>query len=202
MGVSFVGRGVAETDEAEQRGGGDDPSPWTQTVLELLRDWDRRAAASAETHYNHAARLSSRNVQLGIPVVALSTFVGTSVFATLQEDVPPYLRILVGGISVTAAVLASLQTFLRFAERAERHRVAADSWSAIRREISQMLALHPTYLASRGDPQKYLDGLRRRMDEVAATAPEMGERLWSRAIEKHGIGQEDAPPTQTESGRP
>ena len=191
---------MIETDEAEQRKGGDDSSPWSGTVLTLLRDWDRRAAASAETHYNHAARLSSRNVQLGIPVVALSTFVGTSVFATLQEDVSPYLRILVGAISVTAAVLASLQTFLRFAERAERHRVAADSWSAIRREISQMLALHPTYLASRGDPQKYLDGLRRRMDEVAAQAPEMGERLWSKAIEKYGIGQEDAPPTQTEPG--
>jgi hypothetical protein len=200
VGVSFE-RGVIQTDEAEQGRGGDDSSPWSRTVLKLLRDWDRRAAASAETHYNHAARLSSRNVQLGIPVVALSTFVGTSVFATLQEDVSAYLRILVGGISVTAAVLASLQTFLRFAERAERHRVAADNWSAIRREISQMLALHPTYLASHGDPQKYLDGLRRRMDEVAALAPEMGERLWSKAIEKHGVGQEDAPPTQAESGR-
>jgi hypothetical protein len=191
---------VIETDEAEQRGGGDDSSPWTPTVLELLRDWDRRAAASAETHYNHAARLSSRNIHLGVPVVALSTFVGTSVFATLQEDVNTYFRILVGGISVTAAVLASLQTFLRFAERAERHRVAADRWSAIRREIAQMLALHPTYLASRGDPQKYLDGLRRRMDQVAGQAPEMGERLWSLAMEKHGIGQEDATRTRTESG--
>jgi hypothetical protein len=190
---------VIETDDVEQRRGAEDSSPWTPTVLKLLRDWDRRAAASAETHYNHAARLSSRNVQLGIPVVALSTFVGTSVFATLQEDVNTFFRILVGGISVTAAVLASLQTFLRFAERAEKHRVAADSWSAIRREIAQMLALHPTYLASRGDPQKYLDGLRQRMDEVAALAPEMGERLWSLAMEKHGVGHEDASPMPTES---
>ncbi len=183
--------------EADQRAGGGVSSPWRPAVLKLLRDWDQRAAASAETHYNHAARLSRRNVQLGIPVVALSTFVGTSVFATLQEDVSAYFRILVGGISVTAAVMASLQTFLRFAERAERHRVAADSWSAIRREISQMLALHPTYLASRGDPQKYLDDLRRRMDDVAAQAPEMGERRWAHAMEKHGLLQDDPTATPT-----
>ncbi|MDQ4030496.1 MAG: SLATT domain-containing protein [Actinomycetota bacterium] len=188
-----------ENRETAQRRGGRLPSPWTPAVLELLRDWDLRAAASAETHFDSAMRLSRRNVQLGIPVVALSTFVGTSVFATLQADVGTYLRILVGGISVSAAVLASLQTFLRFAERAERHRVAADNWSAIRREIAQMLALHPTYLASRGDPKQYLDDLRRRMDDVAAQAPEMPERRWARAREKHGIGEVDRPAAPTEA---
>lgn len=155
-------------------------SPWTASVLQLLKDWESRAASSSEAHYALATRLSKSNIRFGIPVVALTTFVGTSVFATLQEHVNVGLRVVVGMLSVLAAVLASLQTFLRFGERAEKHRAAAELWSSIRREIDEMLALHPTYLASRGDPKQYLDDLRRKMDEISQQSPEMGEQGWWR----------------------
>jgi hypothetical protein len=167
---------------------GDDTlaSPWTQPVLNLLRDWANRAAASSETHYQAASRLSRRNVQFGVPVVALTSLVGTSVFATLQQNVDLSIRITVGALSVVAAVLASLQTFLRFSERAEKHRAAAEAWAAVRREIMEMIALHPTYPDSRGDPKHYLDELRRRMDEISAQSPEMGGR-WSDAQSQYGL---------------
>lgn len=145
-------------------------------MLDLLRDWRARAITSSEAHYDLASRLAQANIRFGVPVVVLTTFVGTTVFATLGRSVDVWLRIAVGLISVVAAVLASLQTFLRFGERAEKHRTAAELWAAIRREIDEKLALHPTYLASRGDPQEYLDDLRRRMDEVAQQSPEMGTR--------------------------
>ena len=175
---------MSDTDLLRQPG---DASPWTPRVLALLRAWNDRAGATAETHYTIAARLGRLNVRLGIPVVVLTTFVGTSVFATLERHVDLSLKILIGTVSVLAAVLASLQTFLRFAERAEKHRAAAEEWSSIRREIAEMLALHPDYLATRGDPKDYLDRLRRRMDRVAAQSPEMGDRAWSRAEERYGL---------------
>lgn len=159
--------------------GGRLPSPWTPRVLDLLEDWRDRATTTSAGHYRQASRLARLNIRFGIPVVALSTFVGTAVFATLQKDVNVGLRIGVGLVSVLAAVLASLQTFLRFGERAEKHRASAELWAALRREIDEMLALHPTYLASRGDPKEYLDDLRRRMDEIAQQSPELGEHgLW------------------------
>ena len=153
-------------------------SPWTPAVLDLLRDWSARAGGSSASHYSSAHRLSRGNLLLGVPVVILTTFIGTSVFATLQDEIDTSLKILVGVISVTAAVLASLQTFLRFGERAEKHRVAGESWAALRREIDEMLALHPTYLAARGDPKSYLDDLRKRMDDTAALSPALGDRQW------------------------
>jgi hypothetical protein len=79
------------------------------------------------------------------------------VFATLQEDVRLELRIVVGFITALAAILASLQTVLRFQERAEKHRVSAELWASLRREIDEMLALHLEYPAERSDPKKYLD---------------------------------------------
>ena len=171
--------GSAKTGPEAARRSGKLPSPWTPQVLELLKDWRARAASTSSEHYRLASRLARLNIRFGIPVVVLTTFVGTSVFATLQSDVHVSLRIGLGLVSVLAAVLASLQTFLRFGERAEKHRASAELWAALRREIDEMLALHPTYLASRGDPKQYLDDLRRRMDEIAQQSPELGEHgVW------------------------
>ncbi len=43
-----------------------------KAVVERLRDWERRAAAAAEVHFQAAEQLSRWNVFLGIPVVVLS----------------------------------------------------------------------------------------------------------------------------------
>jgi conflict system pore-forming effector with SLATT domain len=180
--VSQKGGGnVAEEPEHARRGA---KVPWTEPVLSLLRDTHDAAAISQEAHYAIATRLAKYNIWFGVPVVALATLVGTSVFATLQKDVRTDLRILIGFVSVLAAVLASLQTFLRFQERGEKHRAAAEHWSQIRRETKQMLALHPDYLAERSDPKTYLDGLREKMDRVSAQSPEIGEGEWTAASKK------------------
>jgi hypothetical protein len=177
-----------------------DSSPWTPAILSLLQDWGNRAAATESTHYLIAGRLAKYNVLLGVPVVMFTTFVGTSVFATIQNQGSVAFNITVGMVSVAAAVLASLQTFLRFSERAEKHRVAASRYGAIRREIAEMIALHPTYPESRGDPKKYLDSLRERMDKLSTASPEMGERRWARRQQHFGIGvtsPEGAPDSAT-----
>ena len=167
--------------------------PWTERVLSLLAQWQERAAISQDAHYVIATRLWRYDLLFGIPVVVLATVVGTSVFATLQEQVHVGLRIAVGIVSVLAAVLASLQTFLRFQERAEKHRAAAELWAAMRREIDQMLALHPEYLAEGSDPKDYLDLLRKRMREVSAQSPEIGDADWTRAQDKWTKAQQRFP---------
>jgi hypothetical protein len=145
----------------------------------------RSGRCHLKTHFAVANKLSSLNMALGIPVVVLTTLVGTSVFATLQETVNTRMRIFAGLAIVLAAVLASLQTFLSSAERAEKNWAAAEMWSAIRREITEMLALHPAHKATRDDPKKYLDELRARMDEVAKESPGMSNHLFAR-ISKPG----------------
>jgi hypothetical protein len=176
--------------------------PWTTAVLDLLRSTHDAAAISQDAHYGIATRLVKYNIWFGVPVVVLATIVGTSVFATLSRDARTSLRIVVGFMSVAAAVLASLQTFLRFQERGERHRSAAEHWSQIRRETRQMLALHPDYLAERSDPKTYLDSLREKMDRVSAQSPEIGSREWARAYDRlkssgQLLGEEDPSPKPT-----
>jgi hypothetical protein len=159
----------------------DPVSPWSKAVVERLRDWERRAAAAAEVHFQLAESLSRWNIYLGVPVVALSAIVGTALFASLAHDVNVGLRIAAGTISVITAVLASIQTFLRFGARAEQHRVAAERWSAIRREIEKVCALPPKLA---GDPKQVLDDVGARMDEAADKAPAMPDKRWKRALAK------------------
>jgi hypothetical protein len=159
----------------------DPVSPWSKAVLDRLRDWERRCAAAAEVHFQTGEGLSRRNLYLGIPVVVLSAVVGTSAFATLSADVNVGLRIAAGTLSVIAAVLASVQTFLRFGTRAEQHRVAAERWSSVRREIEKALALAAERV---GDPKQVLDDVQARMDEAADKAPAMPNRRWKQALAK------------------
>jgi SMODS and SLOG-associating 2TM effector domain family 4/Petal formation-expressed len=157
----------------------DPVSPWSKAVVDRLRDWEQRAAAAAEVHFQMAESLSRWNIYLGVPVVALSAIVGTALFASLTHDVNVGIRIAAGTVSVIAAVLASIQTFLRFGARAEQHRVAAERWSAIRREIEKVRALPPELL---GDPKQVLDDVNARMDEAADKALPMPDKRWKRAL--------------------
>src|SRR5438552_12181815 len=85
----------------------------------VLDKWQRRARESQYAHYEAAKALDSANYRLGIPVTVLSTLVGTTIYATLRKQVDIPVQVVVGSISVLAAILAGVQTFLRFGERAE-----------------------------------------------------------------------------------
>jgi len=47
------------------------------------------------------------------------------------------MRIVAGLLSVLAAILASLQTFLKFSERAQMHREAGARFGALVKELEQ-----------------------------------------------------------------
>ena len=166
----------------------DQPPPWPREVRKLLEDWGERAKDTSKKHFEMSNGLSFMNLVLGIPVVVLTTVVATSVFATLQESVDTRIRIIGGGLSVLAAALASLHTWLHLGEQAEKHRAAGEMWSALRREITEMLVLPPASVATRGGPRKNLDDLRRGLMRlrqsprrcaitIGAAAPRLRRRL-------------------------
>jgi hypothetical protein len=141
---------------------------------ELLQDWYRRARENQFAHYEAIKPLSSGNYKLGIPVAILSGLVGTSIFATLETEADISLRIVIGIISILAAVLASLQTFLRLSERAEKHRAVAVRYGALRRELETAIAKGGPY------PEKLVDGLREKLDSISSEAPEISDRVWKK----------------------
>jgi hypothetical protein len=160
---------------------------WDDSVEDLYESWHRRVAAAEHGHRLMADRLHRRHLLIGIPVVVLTTLVGTSAFASISKAQgdsiqsltidPDVVLVLVGTISVLAAVLSSLQTFLRYATRAEGHRIAALRYETLRRDMATTLALPRE---ARGQPDRSLDSVRTRMDRYAKESPTIGERQWVR----------------------
>jgi hypothetical protein len=158
---------------------------WSPSLERLYEAWHRRVAAAEHGHRLMADRLRRRYFLLGIPVVIFTTLVGTGAFASMQNASANSITtenadsdtvlLIVGGISVLAAVLSSLQTFLRYATRAEGHRIAALRYETLRREMAETLALEPD---ARGQADRMLDNARSRMDRYAKESPTIGERMW------------------------
>ena len=90
---------------------------------ELLTGWLIHTHKARDRHDEAARRYAKGQYALGIPSLIVSTIVGTSVFAALSsKEVPP---LWVGLLSILAAVLAALQTFLDFVGRSDKQRSAA-----------------------------------------------------------------------------
>ena len=117
-----------------------------------------------------------------MPAVVFSSIVGTALFAGLEHDSPRTLA--VASASILAAVLAGLQTFLRFPERAAQHATAADWYSAIRRDIEEILHLPVEF---RGGAKDCLDSVRKEMNRAGQDAPELNVRLWKREARRFGV---------------
>jgi len=140
----------------------------------LLTDWFRRARESQFIHYECGIWFSRLNYFLGIPTIILTTAVGTAVFASLETSATGTQRIIVGLVSIIAAVLASLQTFLRFSERAENHRATGSGYGAVRRSLEFLKTFPPS---NEETLKKAFEEIKIQMDELAREAPEVPSRI-------------------------
>jgi len=137
---------------------------------DLLSIWYRRAEACHKSHLLASHRYSRYNYFIGIPTIVFTAVVGTSVFASLSttsKQVPALVTVAVGAISIAAAILSSLQTFLGFSERADRHRDAGVKYGMIGRLMELMLnenAMPDNAAAAL---------LRKELDSLAAASPKI-----------------------------
>ncbi|HWT39614.1 MAG TPA: SLATT domain-containing protein [Paraburkholderia sp.] len=146
------------------------------TEDELLLKWIRRARESQKSHYDMADLLAARNRWFGVGVTTLSAVVGTTVFLSLVVSADSaWGRLVVGLVSIAAAVSAALQTFLRYAERAEAHRAAGARYGAVRRRLEAIYA---------GDPDardgRHIGEVREILDRLAEDSPSVPPRVFRR----------------------
>lgn len=106
----------------------------------MLLIWYKRVESLQKCHYLASHRFDRYNYYLGVPTILITALVGTSVFASLQTNYSKDAAILVGFVSFLGAVFSSLQTFLSFNERAERHRSAGSRFGALGRKLELLLS--------------------------------------------------------------
>ena len=146
---------------------------WDGRTKQLLDDWHERATTAQFGHQRQAERTRMKGIALGLPVVIMTTLVGTSAFATLGDATTDRAKVVVGSFSIIAAVLASMQTFLGYSQTAERHRIAASRYANSRRAIEVALTRHDA---------SAVDGIRSEMDKVGGASPQIGTKIWDVSI--------------------
>jgi len=148
----------------------------TEEQNTLLREWDSDLRVICHGHYAAAVHADRRSYALGVPVVLLSTAVGTSIFAALGRHPLQATQVLVGVASFGAAALAALQTFMKYAERAEKHRLAGAFFGSLLKEMEQLRAVPPENDAAF---KRWGDSFRNRWDDASKQSPTIPKRIWA-----------------------
>ena len=154
----------------------------TKNPTQLLVSWDRRALKALDAHYETARLYARMNSTIGIPTVILAAAISGLAFATVGSAVPLWVQLCIGFLALIQTVLASLHTWLRHSEVAEKHRQAGSRYAAIRRHIEELLSYDNIN-------QNQAAGIRQSLDTVSREAPSLPARIWRRtqmAYKGHG----------------
>ncbi len=148
----------------------------------LVDLWGMRARCSEAAHYDMAASYLRRERWLSLAIVIISLVTGSGIFATYSTSVPKSYRIVFGGISLLAAVLAGVSRSLRYSEEAQQNRQAGALWAPI---VSSAESLQAD-IAS-GAPADFIgpqvEALRAQMDKATSKSPSIPQHFFK----KHGL---------------
>jgi hypothetical protein len=147
-------------------------------LLGLLAGWCAKAKEFRDAHENARIRLRRWHYLLGVPAIVLSSAVAMTVFATMQRSVSTEIAVIVGVLSVGAAILAACQTFLRVSDRAEAHRQAVAEYERIADRAELGAALYGSGSLEEGRLEELREACRdvqEQIARVASTRPELGE---------------------------
>lgn len=106
--------------------------------LKTLTEWGN-SLHWAEVTYAKAASGAVLGYQwLGGAVITVTTVVGTAIFASLETSPSDWAKVLFGSVSVIAAVLAAVQTFLGLDAKSDAYQRASDAYGALFREVEDL----------------------------------------------------------------
>jgi hypothetical protein len=149
-----------------------------ESLDQLLSGWLIHSHKARDRHDLASRTYARGQYALGIPALTVSTIVGTSLFSALASKEVPALW--VGLLSIAAAVLTAVQTFMDFGGRSDKHRIAAVKYKASIRAIEYLLMR-----LSKSDTvtdEELLD-LRTQLDNLEESAPVVMPKIYD-AVEK------------------
>jgi hypothetical protein len=152
-----------------------------ESAEELLSKWLRRAREGQHSHHEAGKALKRANYILAIPIIVITTGLGTAAFATLTTQLAGAWKVTFGALSIVAAVLSTLQTHMRYAERAEKHKALGAQYGNVRRRIESILA---TPRGEREDRRATLDEIRARVDALSSEGDVVPRRIFAKTLKR------------------
>jgi hypothetical protein len=133
------------------------------------------------THYQMSDRRLRTHNWVGALAIIAAAAVSTGFLSTINSSPSNAFKLTGGIVALVAAILSGFQTFYKFADVGEEHRVAAADYGSVRRDLDLFLSRY----ASR-DPNdlpgalRELDALANQIDELDKRGPGYPGRIYER----------------------
>ncbi len=127
---------------------------------------------------NEAGRLESRGRLLGIPVIIVTGVTGATIFTQLNGNPASWAKLIFGLVNLLAAVLAALQTYVRFPERAQKAKNSSDEFGKL---FGRMLDAEDHIKSGQSVPDAELQALYERYEDLKNARPSVSQRAQKQA---------------------
>lgn len=153
-------------------------SYWKKEEEELLKSWADKAQCYQWLHMKSRDVYRRKNARYTIPVIIISTFVGTASFAQdrFSEENRQYLAMGVGSLSIIAGIISTVAQFLKVSELNEAHRISALSWGKFYRTVKTEISRHPL---DRQIPTMLIDQNKDEFDRLVEISPPIPKKVLS-----------------------
>ncbi len=145
---------------------------------ELLLTWDSDLRIICHSHYDASVSSSKKHYILGILTIVLTAIVGTTIFSTIQKNSDLKTQITTGILSFFAVVFASLQTFLKLSEKAEKHRTSGAKFGSLLKELEHQMVLKK----SASEFEQWSNSFRKRWDDISIQCPTVPKKIWKKRL--------------------
>jgi hypothetical protein len=162
-----------------------------ENSIKILKQIRTDCMYGKKRHYNANDRFSRKHTCLGIWIVVITSFMGTSVFITLSEQSNLPAKIITGVLVVVDAVLAGLQTFFNFEKRAFSHKTTADKYLALMKKANRFIAYHADKTITSEQLKKEIEEISNEIKNLQAEAPETSRKDYDKAREGVKDGEEE-----------
>jgi len=143
-----------------------------------VQDWLVSLKILHRGHWNASRWYEQLNLWLGVGTAVCAAISGTSAFAAFAGSASAFMA---GGLGLIAAILAALQTSLRAAESATRHKQAGIKFGQLRRELEEYLTVGLP--KATGEREAQLSAFRERWNTADDESPPMPKRFFDRATQ-------------------
>lgn len=138
-----------------------------------LLKWRARYKRAQLAHNYTAISYGRYHISIGVVLILLTTAASVLTFAQPTQNLV-WVPI---AISVSATVFAAFQTFMKFSEQTEIHRVAARRYGELKKEIEYILDFTP----NAENLPELTDRIRKKENEIAQESPNALSYNWNRA---------------------
>jgi hypothetical protein len=149
-------------------------------IEHLIDYWHFRATRMQTVFYEASRIYNRRHYWLGGPAVTLNVLVGTAIFASLSQRPELSIQVAVGFLSVSAALLTGIQTFLNYSDLAEKHKRAGAQMAHLRHSMEILKHMPP---ATELELRQELSDFESMWDKLRQESPHLPFVLWAR-VEK------------------